>query len=350
MVRVSTFNIKDALVAYWKFNETSGTNTTNAVTGGRPGAVRGTATWVAGKIANALSLDGSTYVFADNYTKATKSIAGSAWVRVAAGTASDVAIIQNAQPNLITSGGVTTIHGQFQLQLVFDANDSTLKPEAVIGIGPNIVRATGTTPVSTGVFHHLAFSADGAQLRVYLDGQEVARADYLSDINPPDVPYISMGAKLSLADPLDPTSLGPDGTAPSFLTGLLDDAAVWTRALTADEVSKIYAAGQAGNALDTVVITPVVGTRLTVVRNADGSVTISTSGGTIQQSDSLTIPNWTDAGAGPVTVSAAQLNRYVFGWRGRERLSELQIGNGTAALAFPSSGSPKCLSRPASRP
>jgi hypothetical protein len=36
-------------------------------------------------------------------------------------------------------------------------------------------------------------------------------------------------------------------------------------------------------------------------------VTISTTGGTIQQSDSLTTPNWTDAGAGPITVSAAQL-------------------------------------------
>jgi hypothetical protein len=51
----------------------------------------------------------------------------------------------------------------------------------------------------------------------------------------------------------------------------------------------------------------VAGPKLTVVRNGDGSVTISTTGGTIQQSDSLTTPNWTDAGAGPITVSAAQL-------------------------------------------
>src|SRR5262245_34320067 len=185
-VRVSKFDIKDALVAYWKYNETSGTNAVNSATNGRPGAVNGTATWTAGKIANALSLDGSTFVFVDNYTKATKGIAASAWVRVAAGQASDAAIIQNARPNLTTSGGATTIHGQFQLQLVLDGTD--LKPEAVIGIGPNIVRVTGAGAVSTGVFHHLAMSADGAQLRLYLDGQEVAVGDYLADINPPDIP------------------------------------------------------------------------------------------------------------------------------------------------------------------
>jgi hypothetical protein len=266
------------------------------------------ATWTAGRIANALSLDGSTFVFVDNYTKATKGIAASAWVRVAAGQASDAAIIQNARPNLTTSGGATTIHAQFQLQLILDPSDNMLKPEAVIGIGPNIVRVTGTTPVSTGVFHHLALSADGAQLRLYLDGQEVGVGDYLADINPPDIPFISMGAKLNLADPMDPASLGPDGTAPSYLTGLLDDVAVWTRALTADEVSKIFAAGQAGNPLDTVTVTPPTGgPTLTIVRNADGSVTITSTGGTIQRSDSLTTPNWTDAGASPINVPAAQL-------------------------------------------
>ena len=53
-VRTSKFDIKDALVAYLKLNETSGTNAVNSATNGRPGAVNGTATWVAGKIANAL--------------------------------------------------------------------------------------------------------------------------------------------------------------------------------------------------------------------------------------------------------------------------------------------------------
>jgi hypothetical protein len=47
--------------------------------------------------------------------------------------------------------------------------------------------------------------------------------------------------------------------------------------------------------------------RLTIVRNANGSVTISTTGGTIQQNDLLTTTNWTEGGAGPITVPAAQL-------------------------------------------
>src|SRR3989442_8620800 len=45
-VRISKYNIQDALVGYWKLDDTSGTTAANSVSGGQAGVVNGTATWV----------------------------------------------------------------------------------------------------------------------------------------------------------------------------------------------------------------------------------------------------------------------------------------------------------------
>jgi hypothetical protein len=184
-VRISKYNIQDALVGYWKLDETSGTTAANAVSGGQAATANGTASWAAGQIANAFSFDGATYLYVSNYTEAIKGIAASAWVTVATGTASDVIVIQNAQP--VLSGASPRIAGQFQLGLVLNQASGNLNPMAAIGIGPNVARITGTAPFPTGSWHHLAFSADRAQLRLYMDSQQVAMADYLGDIVVPDI-------------------------------------------------------------------------------------------------------------------------------------------------------------------
>ncbi|PYJ59509.1 MAG: hypothetical protein DME24_12635, partial [Verrucomicrobia bacterium] len=304
-VRISKYNIQDALVGYWKLDETSGTLAANAVSGGLAGNVNGTAAWMAGQIANAFSFDGATYMIVSNYTKAAKGIAASAWVNVTAGTASDVIVIQNAQPLL--TGSSPRIAGQFQLGLVADLSTGNLSPMAAIGIGPNVARITGTAPFLIGSWHHLAFSADGAQLRLYVDGQQVAVTDYLGDIVPPDIPYLSIGAALNLTDPMDPTSpLATDPTAPNFMSGPVDDAALWTRALTADEISKIFAAGQQHNALTTVVETPPSTPVPITVARAANSITLSWGAGfKLQSTGNLTPPiQWTDVPNAPSSFTA----------------------------------------------
>src|SRR6185295_11550409 len=103
--------------------------------------------------------------------------------------------------------------GQFEIGLFYDGTADALFAEAAVGNGPNVPRARSSTPFPVGnTFHQVAFTADGAQLRLYVDGVEAARADYLGEINPPDINYISVGARLNL-DASDPPVLGPDGTA-----------------------------------------------------------------------------------------------------------------------------------------
>ncbi|MDA1277721.1 MAG: PA14 domain-containing protein [Verrucomicrobia bacterium] len=257
-VRVATFKIDEALVGYWKFDETGGSSAANAAPGAPAGAITGSAAWGAGKIGNALRLDGSTtYVFVPNYTKAKRQMAASGWVNVGASVFEGVAFLRNAIGNLGTGLGSTgnSLEGQFEFGLVEDLDAGGMRLTAGIGAGPNVVRATQSGLFTLGSWQHVAFSADGAQLRLYINGAEVASTDYITDINPPNatLPWLSIGARLNKEDVLDAASpLLPDLTLPYFMAGQIDDLALWTRGLSADEVSLIHAAGNAGNAVTTV--------------------------------------------------------------------------------------------------
>lgn len=306
---LSTYNINDQLVSYWKLDETTGATAANSVAGGSAGTVTNTltgtaaATWGAGQVNGALVLDGSSYVFVPDYTKATKAIAGAAWVNIDPATAGDVAIFRNAQGDMITSGGAARVVGQFELGLTYDANTLELRPVATVGIGANLARVNGTAAVPTGSWHHIAFTADGAQIRLYVDGQLVGVTDYLADINPPDVPWISMGMQLNRVDPNDPTSdLGPDPANAKAMTGSLDDVALWTRALTAQEVDLVYDAGVAHAAVTTVIVPKPAGAPTLSVTRTATTITLTFTG-KLQSTTALT-PGavWSDVSTtSPVT-------------------------------------------------
>ncbi|MFM8359583.1 MAG: LamG-like jellyroll fold domain-containing protein, partial [Verrucomicrobiota bacterium] len=302
--RLSKYNINDQLVGYWKFDETSGNTAANSAAGGRAASVNGTASWSAGRIGNAFGFDGGTYLLVDSFATAKRQIAGSAWVNIPAGVSSTMPIFRNAQGALGLGAGVGpgTPAGQFEFGLTADANTGEVRLQAVIGVGPNLLRAS--TPASfLGDWHHVAFSADGAQLRLYLDGTEVAVTDYLGALNSPDIPQLSFGAWLNRDEN---GTLGPDVNTPNFLGGQVDDVGLWTRGLSAEEVRLIRAAGLASKGLTTVTLTPPVvepGTLSAALSGAN--VSISWDRGVLQTAPSPTGP-WTDAtGNGSVTEAAS---------------------------------------------
>jgi hypothetical protein len=298
LLGATTYNINDSLVGYWKLDETTGTTAANSAAGAAAnsvGVVNGTATWAPGQVAGGLTFDGNTFLFVTNYPKATAALSGAAWVNIDPSTATDVAIFRNAQGDMITSGGATRVVGQFEVGLTYDANTGELRPVATIGIGPTIARINGTTAFPTGSWHHIAFTADGAQLRLYVDGVQVGVTDYLANINPPDIQYLSMGMQLAQGDPADPTTLGPDSANPKPLIGSLDDVAIWNRALTAQEVDLVYDAGVAHAAVTTVVVPEPTNTTptLSVTRTAT-SITLTFTG-KLQATTSLAPgATWTD--------------------------------------------------------
>jgi hypothetical protein len=288
-VNVSKYNVNDALAGYWKFDETSGAKVANAATGGIAGDVSGAATWGAGKVGNALTFDGaSTHVIVTNYPKATKALSVAGWVNVNAGTASSTALIRNAQGGIgvsVAQNGAPA--SQFELGLNADANGALFLSGGIVA-GPNVSSITAPTAFTKGSWQHVAMTADGAQLRIYANGVEVASQPYLGDFIVPEVRELSMGARLD-SDDQDPPTIGLDPTTPNNLTGQMDDFGLWNRVLAPDEINKIFTAGQAGNPLTSVVLTVPTGRpTLAVVKTATGLTLTFT--GTLQSADAVTGP------------------------------------------------------------
>jgi hypothetical protein len=293
-VGVSQYNVSNALVGYWKFDETTGAVAANTGSGGVSGVVDGTSTWGAGRVGNALSFDGgSTFVVVSNYPAASRGISAAGWVNIPADTGTDVSIFRNAQGALgIGAGaGPGTPAGQFEIGLVQNTTDGIARLSGAIGAGPNIVRVTASSAFTFGSWQHIAMTADGAQLRLYVNGQEVAVTDYQGTINPPEIRYLSMGARLNVDIPNEILIPAPDPVNPNFLAGALDDLGLWTRALSAEEVQKIRAAGLLGQPLTSIVLEPPVteAGELTVAA-VGGNLTVTWTAGRLESAPAIEGP------------------------------------------------------------
>src|SRR5262245_15107308 len=157
------------------------------------------------------------------------------------------------------------------------------KVKFVKGSGDGLFEvAVGATTVSTGVWHHVAGTFDGSVMRIYLDGAEDGS---LANSQPilwagsggfPNPGQLYFGA-------FKTDQLGSGSTVPDvgYLSGRIDEVAVYGRGLTAAEIERIYAAGgpaKGGNTVQGNVIglNP-MGTA--VVANITEGVTISNSAG-----------------------------------------------------------------------
>ena len=269
---ISDYKITNGLVAEWLFNQTNGT-TVPEHCGWRPTGARARHSGLGAQlraVLHDLVLDGTTtWAFVSNYTLASTGIAGSAWVNINTNdytVGNNITVFRNMDGNFITTSG--GIIGEFALELDSDTNGTVgLIPTANIGIDTLNASATVSAPqaveITNSGWHHLAFSADGAQLRLFLDGNQVASVDYSGEIAgtqplyPISQPWISIGARATSDVNATPVPVDLDTTTgPDFLPGDLDDVALWTRPLTAAEVQLIYQAGLNGQAASTVVENP----------------------------------------------------------------------------------------------
>jgi hypothetical protein len=91
--------------------------------------------------------------------------------------------------------------------------------------GGQSTSSEGIAYVSANTWHHLAVVADGTDLILYLDGQEVVRDTISSPYTP------AAGAILYV---------GADGASSYALNGLIDDLVIVKRGLDADEIRAVY--------------------------------------------------------------------------------------------------------------
>jgi len=237
-------DIADGLVAYWPLDEGAGTTTSDLSGNGNDGILIGGPNWVEGKLGGALDFDGSDDIVDCGNPPildfGTGDFTVSAWMRVANVPGGDVTIFSKGGDH--SSADLPGVRYQVMLDSsdyihpVLDDDSSKRDPH-------------GDITVIDGQWHHIVMMRrDGTMFRVYVDGVEdmgvtnhgesTLAADY--DLSGTSRFKAYIGA---VTDSRDTSG----NTLEKLFAGLIDDVAVWNRALTAEEISYLWNDG-AGNA------------------------------------------------------------------------------------------------------
>ncbi|MBI1840687.1 MAG: CotH kinase family protein, partial [Verrucomicrobia bacterium] len=217
------------LAGYWKMDETKGTNFSDASPNANQGQMIGYPAsvnpWTNGIVDGAARFRGASYRAAGrvpNYPKAAHALSASAWV---------LADGRNTWGTIAKNWSSTG--GQFHFGLHETAGDL----DVFINTSAGAFNVREGAPIPTGAWQHVAFTADGAILKLFRNGQLVGSGAYSGDFLANGVSALGIGAKLNDA------ATATDSLAPGQWNGRLDEIAIWNRALADSEVQAIHWAG-----------------------------------------------------------------------------------------------------------
>jgi DUF1680 family protein len=208
-------------VAHYRFDETSGTTAADATGGGRTATLAGGAGWVAGRQANAVNLTGSGAHVAlpSGILAGANAFTVAAWVRLDTRT---------GWARLFDFGAGTATNMFFTPQ----AGTGAARFAITNGGAGAEQRINLASPLATGVWTHVAVTQTGNLGVVYLNGAEAARNTALT-VRPANLGTTTqnwIGRSQYSGDP--------------YLDGAVDNFRIYSRALTAAEVSALFSGGQ----------------------------------------------------------------------------------------------------------
>ncbi len=196
-------------ISLWKFDESSGTSAAD-FWGANTATLTGGASFTAGHIGNALSLngiDGQAKDISTTGLNLTSALTIAAWIK----------------PNSLPAAAYSTIAVKGNLASArgygFNIYDGKLN---FTRMSTNVL---STVAVPTGAFHHVAVTWDVAvgQVKFYLDGV-LAQT-------------VSTTTAIVASLDSDPLTIGSWLTGGSWFNGLLDDVRIYNRALLASEIT-----------------------------------------------------------------------------------------------------------------
>jgi hypothetical protein len=206
-----------SLVGLWRLDDATGTVALDSSGNDNHGTLNGGPEWVAGVLDGALSFDGQDdYVDCgnDSVFDITEQITLAIWVN-----ANDIG---NGQHNCWLGKGDTAYAIKHQ---------SGNNIEFFIYNGDwNSINYTSGIDNLGGEWHHMAGTFDGTQLVLYIDGQEVDNLPLVTSIS-------TASHSVTLAENSQATG--------RFFDGMLDDARIYNRALTAAEILVVMEGGGA---------------------------------------------------------------------------------------------------------
>ena len=217
------------MIAYWKFDDGSGTAASDS-SGTYPGTLVNGPTWTTGKVGGALQFDGTNdYVTAGNVLSPTTHVSVAVWVKP-----------NGVGKGMIVGKGSYTTPSHQAYGLSCNTGKVSFTVDAGGGSGMDDFTLTGNISISDGSWHFVTATWDKNagtnNQKIYVDG--VLDRQQTTPV-------------LSLATPDWPLEIGGlgaeacPGTSCSF-SGLIDEVAIYNRALTVDEIQRTYLAGLSG--------------------------------------------------------------------------------------------------------
>lgn len=182
--------------------------------------------WTAGKVGAAFTLGGpaeQTYASASQYPQAKRdTLSVSAWV-YAHSRPRWASIAKN------WAGG-DDHKGQFHFGLFQDSGE--LEAHIIDSSGKEIV-VRDKVPLPLNTWHHVAFVADGAQLRLYRNGLEVGSQPYQNLHRDSKITALAIGTKLNEA------GTEPEERDFNMWDGRLDELAIFNHPLSVDDIIQL---------------------------------------------------------------------------------------------------------------
>lgn len=224
-------DVTEGLVGWWKFDEGSGTSAADSSGYGNTGTLTNGPTWAAGKRGGAVNFDGvNDYVALPSASLLSLSSATSektlaAWIKTSATNASIFG----------GRGYGTSDTPVFDFQVGFDGVDHANTGTMSFLIRSNnseLSRIHGVSVVSNNAWHHVVAIVDASKnMYIYVDGvREAAGVHAMTS----GITVTSAGSTIGVER--------ANGAIPA-INGMIDEARVYNRALTAQEVYAVYMAG-----------------------------------------------------------------------------------------------------------
>jgi len=218
------------VIAYWKFEEGSGNIVQDSINGNH-GTIEGEATWTQGITKNALRFNGQTRLVIPNQSSLNPSqITVEVWVKF---------------NRLAYGGGYSGTDAQF---LVCKGGDTTP--------GAYILQQGGRDPSSFNFMFQIAPHWSGHRVSTPLTTLETNKWYYVVGTYDGNTLKIYVNGELQGSKEIGPVTLGNSsplylsyndvGGFPYYLDGVLDEVAIYNRALTPEEIQQHYQNGLRG--------------------------------------------------------------------------------------------------------
>jgi hypothetical protein len=209
------------LVAWWTFDEGSGTVAQDASGNGNDGVVSGPAEWTQGYFGSALSFDGGTarvHVDDGSPLEPKSSVSVAAWVNSSTAQGTDKYIIAKGASSCSAAsyGLYTGLNGGLRFYVSQNNGGSfTLSPDA-------------GSRVWNGGWHFVVGTYDGSSVRLYVDGRQVGDGTPMSGA----IDYKYADNDLFIGH--------YNGCSALDFKGAIDEPQVWSRALSSSDVGSAY--------------------------------------------------------------------------------------------------------------